>query len=1037
MLTTRPNPNWENPQLLALHRQPAHVPLLPYADEASACDEERGASPYFLLLNGDWAFNYAPTPAEAPQDIAGLSFEVEAWPAIPVPSNWQMHGYDIPQYVNVQYPYPVDPPRVPMDNPVGTYYRTFSLPKLWMERQVFLLFQGVNSAFYVWINGQLAGYSQGAHLPSEFNITPYVRLGENQIVVQVLKWSDGSYLEDQDFWRLSGIFRDVYLYATPGVHLQDYRARTNFGASYTDATLSLRALVKNDEDSAADGLRLSLRLLDEAGCEVLAETLGTVQVAVGETAVLEADFPVSAPAKWTAETPALYTLLLTLADAGGNVLQVESCQLGFRQVEVKDQQLFVNGVSVKLKGVNRHDSHPDFGHAVTLESMVEDITLMKRHNINTVRTSHYPNDPRWYDLCDRYGLYVIDEADLETHGMHPVSGLSRDPEWREAYLDRVVRMVERDKNHPSVIIWSLGNESGFGDNHVAMAEWVHANDPTRLVHYEGATGWGNASEGLDNSMMDLVSTMYPTVDSIIEEGQRTDDPRPYFMCEYAHAMGNGPGNLKEYWEAIYRYPRLIGGCVWEWTDHGLPRCTAEGEEWYAYGGDFGDQPNDGVFCIDGLVFPDRIPHSGLTELKKVLEPVVVEAVDLAAGRLRVRNRYDFLTLAHLAPSWQLTRDGVVLQQGTLAPLATPPDGEEEITLPYTLPAGEAGAHYWLTISFGEMHERWWAERGYEVAWAQFALPVDTPPMAALSHAEMPHLQAGESEDTILIEGETFTLVFDKRRGAISSWAYQGMELLAEGPSLDIWRAPTDNDNYIATQWRQAGLDRLVPYTLSATLQCGEPALARVIMHVRYGAATLLPRFECQFVYTIYGTGDVLLETTVTPAEGLPALPRLGVQLVLPGRFDHFTWYGCGPHESYSDRKESARVDVYAGTVQEQYVPYIRPQENGNKSETRWAAVTDARGLGLLAVGQPLLEVSAHHYSAQDFTTAQHTFELQPRDATYLHLDIAQHGLGSASCGPAPLPKYVLEPAPTTFAIRLRPFNLENDRPMRLAKQVLE
>ena len=590
------------------------------------------------------------------------------WDRIPVPSNWQMHGYGIPQYTNVNYPYPIDPPHVPQENPVGLYRRAFAVPADWKGRQVFLVFDGVDSAFYCWVNGRQVGYSQGSHMPSEFNVTAFLKPGgKNTLDVQVFQWSDGSYLEDQDMWRLSGIFRDVYLFSAPPLHLRDVFIRTPLDRDCRHATLHVQARLRN-YGAAAKSHRVQAQLLDGAGGKVLDAEVGRVgALAAGREKLLEARFPIAEPALWSAETPYLYTLLLTLLDSKGNTVEIESFPVGFRQVEIRGGRFLVNGKPVLLRGVNRHESDPDTGHAVSFDSMARDIEMMKRHNINAVRTSHYINDPRWYDLCNRYGLYVVDEADLETHGFGYIADdiPTRRPEWKAAFVDRAERMVERDKNQPCVVIWSLGNESGFGPNHQAMTERIRRTDPTRPIHYEGE----RATPGYDGPPVgDIESVMYPTVDFLQEQG-RKKDPRPFFVCEYAHAMGNGPGNLKEYWDAIRAHPRLMGGCVWEWCDHGIrqrlrraSRRTKKGADWFAYGGDFGDQPNDGNFCIDGLVFPDRRPHPALLEYKKVLEPVAVDAVDLAKGRVKLRNRYDFLALDHLDAHWRLLRDDRVLQQ---------------------------------------------------------------------------------------------------------------------------------------------------------------------------------------------------------------------------------------------------------------------------------------------------------------------------------------------------------------------------------------
>ncbi len=1025
MNTIHPNAHdWENPHVLQRNREPARATLVPYADETSALAGERGASPFFLMLSGAWQFHYAPSPRDVPADFQRESFDASAWDAIPVPGNWQMHGYGRPNYTNVTYPYPVDPPRVPQDNPTGCYRREFIVPDGWAGRQVFLNFDGVNSAFHVWVNGQMAGYSQGAHLPAEFNITALLRPGRNLLAVQVYQWSDGAYLEDQDFWRLNGIFRDVYLLATPAVHVRDVWARARLTNHYTDGSLSARVALKNDGNEIGEGYGVLARLVNADGETIVEQALTeAARIEPGQEIQVEAEADVMTPSKWSAETPSLYTLLIILtrtsADQPREVLQALPVKVGFRNIEVKEQRLLVNGQPVKLKGVNRHDTHPDFGHAVTYESMLRDIFLMKQHNINTVRTSHYPNDPRWLDLCDRYGLYVIDEADLETHGFAytDINRLSNDPEWEAAYLDRAERMVERDKNHPCVIFWSLGNESGYGRNHDAMSAWIRARDDSRLIHYEGAQ--------YAPGVVDVVSQMYPTVAHIIAQGQVTDDPRPYFMCEYAHAMGNGPGNLKEYWDAIYAYPRLIGGCVWEWVDHAIRRRLPDGREWFAYGGDFDDHPNDGNFCIDGLNFPDRIPHTGLIEYKKVIEPVRVEAVDLPAGKVRIHNRYDFLSPGHLDIAWSVTRDGELIEEGELPRLDTPPHGATVVSLPFSLPKGAPGAIYHLNLSFRLARTMPWAARGFEVAWAQFELPVKPAPRPVVRAQSMPALRVTPLQRVIEIEGQDFEMVFDRWTGTIAHWAYAGLDLLTAGPRLQLWRAPTDNDVHIAREWRKAGYDRLMTQVDQVAITAQSPGAARIEVDYRLNAYGVTTCFECRSVYTIYGAGDVVAQTALKPASApeapLPPLPRVALQMRLPDQFDQFAWLGRGPHESYIDRRESARFGLYAGPVDAQFVPYIFPQENGLKSDARWAALTNRRGVGLLVIGMPSINVAAQRYSTEDLTQARHTHELTRLDEIVLTLDHAHNGLGSNSCGPGPLPQYTLQPAPISFAVRLSPF----------------
>jgi beta-galactosidase/beta-glucuronidase len=1014
---------WEDPGLLQRKRVSAHALLAPYADAAAAREGGRRASRYYRSLTGDWQFALAETPEVVPADAAAPSFDASGWDRVPVPSCWQMLGYGRPNYTNVRYPYPVDPPYVPDENPVGCYRRTFTVPAGWDGRRVRLVFDGVCSAFTAWVNGQEAGFSKGSHMPAEFDITDLLQEGGNTLAVQVMQWSDASYLEDQDMWRLNGIFRDVWLYAPAPLHVEDVRVRTPLDGRSQDATLELATTLRNDGDAAASG-SLSATLIDPDGITVLTHDLGNVEdLDAGTSSTLEAAISVATPVRWTAETPALYTLILTLTD--GNERQEHSrVTVGFRDVAIRDQQLFVNGVPIKIQGVNRHDFHPDYGYAVPYEAMVRDIQLMKQHNVNTVRTSHYPNDERWYDLCDRYGLYVIDEADLETHGFTVFgewSRLSDDPAWRDAYLDRAIRMVERDKNHPSVIIWSLGNESGYGDNHDAMAAWIRENDPTRPIHYEG-TRW---EPERPQSATDMVSVMYPPVDAVMAAAV-SDDPKPYFMCEYAHAMGNGPGNLREYWELIRSYPRLIGGCVWEWSDHGIRQHTPDGEEWFAYGGDFGDHPNDGNFCIDGLTFPDRQPHTGLAELKYMQQPVAVEAVDLTEGTIALTNRYAFANLDRLAGRWRLCSQDRVLAQGDV-PMTVAPRHTREVTLPLKLPKQATGAEYWLDLRFTLAQDELWAPAGFELAQAQFPVPVEDAADDPATEA-LPSLEVTETDAAYLLRAGNGEIAFDRQTGTIAAWIVDGQSLLTAGPRLNVWRAPTDNDRYVDETWRELGLDRLDHRIASCALMRDDPGLVTVTVNAVIGGYALPPLFDCLYRYSFAGDGEIALTTALTPrpwlASRLQTLPRVGLELWLPGELDRFAWYGLGPDESYPDRKDHVTVGFWRGTVQEQYVPYIMPQENGNKSDVRWATFTNAHGRGLRAWGDELVNVSAHHYTPDDFARATHAHELVRRDETIVHLVHEVAGLGSASCGPRPLDAYLIPPRPTTFTIRLRPVAMD-------------
>ena len=1035
--------DWENPEVFQRGREPARASFIPYPDEESALSGERGRSPWFTLLNGNWKFNYAENPHLAPadffieyfpEDFLMGCFDVthldeEQWDDIQVPCSWQMQGYGRPHYTNVVYPFPTDPPHVPTENPTGSYRRKFFLSADWDDRQVFLRFEGVDSAFYVWVNGQEIGYSQGSRLPAEFDITSHLRNGVNTVSVRVLQWSDGSYLEDQDMWWLSGIFRDVYLIATPATHIFDFRVRTELDAEYQNAVLKLRTVLKNHGEEAASNYRIEAQLLDTDQRPILDQPMSSdVDVQADNEAIVDLEASVENPEKWSAESPYLYSLLITLKDDQGRVMEVVPCKVGFRSVELRDGNMLVNGVPIMIKGVNRHDHHPDLGKAASLDSMIEDILLMKRHNVNAVRTSHYPNDPRFYDLCDYYGIYVLDETDLECHGFAPVGNwnwTSDDPDWEGAYVDRMVRMVERDKNHPGVIIWSLGNEAGFGRNHEAMARWVREADPTRLLHYEG--------DG-EQKVADIVGPMYTSVDGIIELGKDSDAEKPVILCEYAHAMGNGPGGFKEYWDAFYQYKRLQGGFVWDWIDQGLRQVTEDGREWFAYGGDFGDEPNDANFLINGLIFPDRKPSPGLVEYKKVLEPVRVDPVDLAAGEIKLTNRHDFISLDHLLVSWNLMEGGKIIQNGAIQTPDIAPGETKIVEIPYTMPTAlAAGAEYWLNVSFTLASDTIWASSGHEVARAQFQLPVDVPARPVAEIGPMPIINCEASEDVIEITGADFELIFDRIYGVIKSWCHESMGIINAGPRLNFWRAPMDNDRHTARDWRRARLHEM-QHRVEA-VECHELSEKAVQIHVksRIAPPVLALGFECDYIYTIYGSGDVILEAHGVPEGEFPGtLPRIGLQMILPGEFDHVSWYGRGPGENYVDSKQASRIGVYSCMVDDLYVPYVYPQDNGNRTDVRWVSLTDTRGMGLLAV-MPCLNFSAHRFTTEDIEKAVHTCDLFPRDEITLNLDYQHHGLGSASCGPGVLPQYQLHPHEFNFAVRLRPFSVDRISPMSLSR----
>jgi beta-galactosidase len=1025
---TAETPDWENPEVVGINKEPGHCTLMSYPDVATALRAIREASPFFKSLNGKWKFHWVRKPDDRPREFYKPQFDVSGWDGIPVPSNWQRNGYDQHIYLNFLYPFPPNPPYIPHDyNPVGSYRTDFTIPESWKGRQVFLHFDGADSAFYVWVNGHKIGYSEDSMTPAEFDVTKYLVPGANVLAVEVYRWSDGSYLEDQDMWRFSGIHRNVYLISTPRVHIRDFAVRTDLDEQYRDATLMIRPKVVSFGDENLQGWMVKAQLYDAQYAPVLPQPLSRDVLSMMNERYPQRDnvnfalmqAKISDPKKWSAESPNLYTLVLTLEDARGSIVETESCRVGFREVEIKDGQLLINGQSIKLFGVNRHEHDPDHGRAIPFDRMIQDIQLLKQFNINAVRTSHYPDDPHWYDLCDKYGIYLIDEANLESHG---VGGLLANlPTWHTAFLERAVRMVERDKNHPSVIFWSLGNESGCGPNHAAMAGWIKDYDPTRPIHYEGAAGTPT-----DYPYVDMISRMYAKIPELVRLATDPIDNRPVILCEYSHAMGNSVGNLKEYWDAIRSHNRLIGAFIWDWCDQGLRKVSADGRQFWAYGGDYGDFPTNGNFCCNGLVQPDRTPNPHIFEVKKIYQRIWVAPIDLLTGRFSVRNDYSFTDLDFVKTSWELTCDGAVIQKGTLPKLAVQPRQQHEIVVPFEKPSPRAGAEYWLTITFSLDGYTLWADDGHVVAWDQFQIPFETPPPLTVGLDIMPALGVEESSRTITVRGRDFEIGIGRSSGAIESFVAWGKQLINPGGELtpNFWRAPTDNDigNNMPKRlgvWRQAGADRKIQ---TVAVEQIAPQLVRVTAQATLPGVKDSPY---RTTYTIYGTGDVVVEGALEPASDLPDLPRFGMQMTLPGEFDTMTWFGRGPHESYWDRKTGAAVGMYYGPVSRQIHLYVRPQETGNKTDVRWVTLTNKDGVGLLATSQggSLLNASAWPCTLQDIEDAKHIHELPTRDFVTLNLDYQQMGVGGDDSWGAPVHKeYTLPAKPYSYRFRLRPYS---------------
>lgn len=843
---------------------------------------------------------------------------------------------------------------------------------------------------------------------------------------------------------MAGIYRDVYLVARPQIQIADYAVRTLFDAAYEDAVLELHADLESFTEETPDGCTLTMQLFSDQGEAVFDIPVSKALARNSrEPASLVLQAPVHSPRKWTAETPNLYTILLTLSDSRGTALEYLSCKIGFRQVEIKEGRLLLNGRPLLLKGVNRHEHDDRHGKTISEASMIADILLMKQFNINAVRNSHYPMHRRWYELCDEYGLYVIDETNIEAHALE--RSLCRDPEWTTAFVERGKRMVQRTKNHPCIILWSLGNESGYGPNHDALAGWIRGAEPTRPLHYEGAIShrdgraWGEGSLATD-----IVCPMYPHVHEIEAYGRNPISDRPLIMCEYAHAMGNGPGALYEYWQVIRTHDALQGGFIWDWIDQGLLKTDENGADYWAYGGDFGDTINDVNFCINGLIWPDRTPHPALYEVKSVYQPVQVKALDLAARQLSVSNEYAFTNLQALAAAWELAADGEPLQTGTLPPLNIPPGEQQTITIPVDNPDLRPGVECFLTLRFTLAEETPWAGAGHEVAAAQFLMPYVAPTPQPVRLSSLPTLTLKQTDEMVAVSGDSFQLSFNRTNGRIVSWTYQDTQLFASAPSVNLWRAPTDNDGIkldgerpqLLTEWLKAGLDNLDHEVAEIVIE--QPAPQKVVIHTRARAgSTASPdALAYEQTITILGNGELLLENRLSTHDGLPPLPRIGMTMMLPAGFEEMTWFGRGPFENYRDRSSGALVGRYSSSVSDQYEPYILPQEHGNRSDVRWVALTNNAGAGLLAAGMPLMEASASHFTANDLFAAAHTHELTARAETILNLDLMQMGLGSASCGPATLPSYIIAPGDYTFCVRLRPFASSDAPPGVLARTAL-
>ncbi|MBX3120203.1 MAG: DUF4981 domain-containing protein [Fimbriimonadaceae bacterium] len=1044
---TQPMPDWEDPNILSINKEVPRTDAYPYSDLAGAMTLDRAKSPWFKLLNGDWKFHWVGKPEQRPVDFYKQDYDISHWATIEVPSCWEMKGYGTPIYTNVRYPHPANPPFIDHGyNAVGSYRTEFEVPASWKDRETILRFQGVYSAFYVWVNGQKVGYSEDSKGPAEFDITPYLQSGKNSLAVEVYRWCDGSYLEDQDMFRFSGIFRDVSLLSFPKAAIWDVQITPDLDKNYKDGYLSVKATVRNFGDKPFDSRGVDLQLFDKDGKRVPvihvgegadaaggkadpSRTVEVGQVSAKSTKTVEIKVRVTDPAKWSSELPNLYTAVVSLFDQSQKAFDFRGYRAGFRKVEFKEGVFKVNGVHVKIKGVNRHEHDPDTGRRVTRERMEQDIRIMKQFNINAVRCSHYMNDEYWYELCDRYGIFVIDEANIESHGMgySYERSLGNNPVWRKAHLDRTDRLVKCHFNHPSIVMWSLGNEAGPGVNFDATADLVHELDPSRPVHYERY-----------NRVADVDSVMYPDVNYIYGQG-RQESKKPFFVCEYAHAMGNAVGNLKEYWEAFESSDRNMGGCIWDYVDQGLRKYTDEEpgpdgkRKWfYAYGGDYDDTPNDGPFVGNGIIMPDRQIMPKTWEVKKIYQYVKVEPADLIQGTVKITNKHFFTNLDAFDAKWTLTADGETVATGDIAPISLAPGQSKTVQLPLPKPKVAAGTELFVRVSFHTRQDHVWAKKGHEVAWDQLQIPAESiAPYTPLNN--LSDLTHTDSSGKITVTGGSFKAEFDKATGMLSSLVYGNKQIVAQqpgvqtGPKLNTFRAFTDNDTWFQKAYFNSGMTQMAYHPQGITVERVGAKAVRVTVEMD-AVGFKGNGFRHRAVYTILGDGTIVIDSQITPMGDLPPLGRIGLLMFVDKAFDNFTWLGRGPFESYPDRKQAADVGRYSGKVKDQYQEYVRPQENGNKEEVRWGALTDADGNGILFQASGHLAMNVSHFTPQDIDDARHEngeprkrVPLILRKNVVVCLDTMTMGLGGASCGPGPLEQYVCRPRPVDFRVVLRPY----------------
>lgn len=996
---------WDNPRLFQINRLPARANFDHFPDSNFSRFD----------LNGPWKFKWSDNPAKRPKLFYLNSFDTSSWDEIQVPGTWQLQGYGKAIYLNTRYPFPEnDKGEAPREhNPVGSYKRTFMLPKNWKKARTVIHFAGVKSAFNVWLNGKFIGYSQDSMSPAEFEITDALIGGQNQLSVEVYRWSDGSYLEDQDMWRFSGIFRDVYLYSTASQYISDFFIKANLNDTLDQGSLNAEILLASSKNQSRE-LVTSVSIFDQDG-ELIAQKEKAISFSDSSDSMkTHLEVTIDNPDLWSAETPILYTTKIELFDKiSGQIIDQTSVKTGFRRVEIRNAQLLVNGKAIYIKGVNRHEHDPDTGRTVSKKRMLQDVILMKQNNINAVRTSHYPHHPYFYKLADEYGLYIVDEANLESHGIRNQIPKSR-PEWKEACLDRMKSLVERDKNHPSVIIWSPGNEAGMGQNHIEMIEYAKKRD-SRPVLYEPAKL---------NPHVDIVSPMYHSVARTEAYGASNPD-RPFIQVEYAHAMGNSLGNFKDYWDVYEKYPSLQGGFIWDWVDQGLRKVSEDGKEYWAYGGDFGDKPNDSNFLFNGIVGPDRSPNPSLYEVKKVHQ--FIRMKDLGNNRFSIKNNYDFLNLNQFSMKYNIERDGHLVFTSEKVILDIAPGEQKELDVG-ELDLWTSPGEYFISFHFELNQDQTWAEQGHEVAWEQFFVKTINQPSAQSKYRNSSlALVAEEDSEDFVVSSPTFVAKFDKASGNIKQYDYGNISFFAKESKLNFWRAPLDNDrgfgmDIILSTWKH-----MTPVIKEVITEWVDDQKSR--LQLSFHGEMIGRHVSYSINYTIESTGVIAVETEVHLPHYYPFLPRFGWELGLNTELDTISWFGRGPHENYRDRKESAYVSHFKKNLNDFIFAYPRPQANGNRSDVRYANFSNSlqQGLTIRRI-QKSFEFSSSPYSTEQIESTTHDYKLEPESYVRVNIDEAQTGVGGTdSWGSLPLEKYRVKSTDRFHKFMLVPWISSSDR----------